>query len=551
MAENRSPHEDRDLPQDPGEDRRHPPAPRRGRGRVLLALVCAVPLVLTAGALALTPPAAPPAVERAAAQSQPGPSTRWCHGPLQLPEGVLETGPDAALAVTPPSPAISLRTVAVEPASSLLFGTVSGSETLQEDDGTVRAPSVVVEGADGTVLADEPAAEDLGVSALAMTGLEDVPHTTAATSQGGRPVTDTLQSTATTAGDFRSLALTRCTAPATDAAFLGVSTATGDSSVLVLRNPTERPATASVQLWTQEGPAAMEGRSQVVVGPGEEQRVLLESVAAGHDAVGVGVSVLGSPLSMHVQSTEREGLTPGGAEVLAPLPSAGTELLMPGVDVAGTAPELVLANPRGAATVASVDVVGPDGPVEVAGLEELELPAGTVVTTPLEGLPEGSYAVTVRAQDPVAAVTRSVRTGADLPGDTIGSPVDFALVTPARAIGSYGMTALPAQGAAGELTLVGTAESAVTVIPMAADGSAGEPLTVEVTAGATATVTSDQLQIDGGSAAGISLVPEVPGTVHASWTQRESDGAGGLLLSTAPVLSERGGDDPVTVRLAP
>src|SRR5699024_5622914 len=127
---------------------------------------------------------------------------------------------------------------------------------------------------------------------------------------------------------------------------LGVSTATGDSSVLVLRNPTRRPATASVQIWTGDGPAPMEGRSQVTVAPGDEERVLLESVAGGHDAIGVRASVLGAPLSMHVQTTQREGLTPGGAEILSPLPSASVEQVLPGLEVTGKAPTVVLANPR-------------------------------------------------------------------------------------------------------------------------------------------------------------------------------------------------------------
>src|SRR5699024_7001332 len=280
-----------------------------------------------------------------------------------------------------------------------------------------------LETADGSVIGDEPASQDLGFSVLGASGVAGAPHVTSATSDGGRPVPDVLQATLTASGDFRSYALTRCGEPVTEASCLGVSTAKGDSSVLVLRNPTERTATASVQLWTQDGPAAMEGRSQVVVAPGEEQRVLLESVTPGEDALGVGVSVLGAPLSMHVQSTERDGLTPGGAEILSPLPAADTELVMPGVDVAGAAPTLVLANPQGSSTTASVEVVGPDGPVAAAARDEVDVPAGTVVSIPVEGVADGTYAVRVRSEGPITAVTRSELTGADLPGDTVGAPV--------------------------------------------------------------------------------------------------------------------------------
>lgn len=547
MAENRMP-DDSAL----GDDHEAQPAPehsRRSATRILLALAAVVPLALAAGAVATAPSEEIPVVQRATAESEPGASTRWCQGPLQLPEQLLDSGADTELAATPPSTEISLRTTSVEPASSVLFGTVSGSATQQEDDGSVRAPSITARSIDGTDLTDQPVSQDIGVSVLDLQATDGPLHVSSATSEGGRPVTDSLQSTITTSGDYRSLAVTRCAEPATEARFLGMSTATGDSSVLVLRNPTERAATASVQLWTEDGPAAMEGRSQVVVAPGAEERVLLESVAAGQAAVGVDVSVLGSPLVMHVQTTELEGLTPGGAEILSPLPPAATELQMPGVDVAGTPPTLVLANPQGADTTATVEVLGAEGAVETAAREEIEIPAGTVLRTPLEGLPDGTYSVSVRAADPITAVTRSVRTGADLPGDTIGAPVDFTLVAPAPALSSHGMSSLPIQAGGGELTLVGTADSAVTVVPIAADGSAGAPVEVAVTTGSTTTLTAAQLQVGAGVLAALSIVPEVPGAVHASWMQRTDDGAGGLLLSSLPVHADQGGGKPVVVRL--
>ena len=302
-------------PQD-HEDGRTSPGPLRGGARHLLAVAALLPLALAAGALALAPPQEPVSVEHAEVESRPGASTRWCHGPLQLPEQILEEGPDSELSVTPPSTSVSLRTVSAEPASSLLFGTVSGSATLQEDDGSVRAPSIVARDAEGAVLGDEPASQDMGVSVLGLQSGQGTANITSATSDGGRPVADTLQTTSTASGDYRSLVVTRCGEPTTEASFLGASTGTGDSSVLVLHNPTRSPRRRFHLRAVDRGRPGRHGgrRSQVVVAPGAEERVLLESVAAGREAVGVDVSVLGSPLSMHVQTTEREGLTPGGAQ---------------------------------------------------------------------------------------------------------------------------------------------------------------------------------------------------------------------------------------------
>src|SRR5690606_1483671 len=128
--------------------------PRDHRSRPLLALLSLLPLALAAGVLVTVQPATSPEVTHGAATATPGP------GALQLPDGALAAGGDEELAATPPSTQVTVGTVAVEPESSVLYGTVSASETLQEDDGSVRTPSIRIEGTDGKVLADEPAAAD-------------------------------------------------------------------------------------------------------------------------------------------------------------------------------------------------------------------------------------------------------------------------------------------------------------------------------------------------------------------------------------------------------
>ena len=517
--------------------------------RLLLGVAAIVPLLLAAGVLAVAPDREPAAAEHVATTASPGPRSLACHGPLQVPDEALQTGGDAALAVTPPTPSVSLRSVAAEPASSVLFGEVSGSSTRQDAEGAVPAPAITAADAEGEELPGDAASTDLGIAVQTLRDVRTAPRVTAQTSEGGRPVADAVQGTWTASGDFRSLSLSRCAEPTTEASFLGVSTQTGDSSVLVLSNSSDRPATASVQLRTADGPAAMEGRSQVVVAPGDEERVLLESVVPGEDAVGVDVSVLGAPLSLHVQTTERDGLTPGGAEILDPLPAPAQELVMPGVDVAGTAPTLVLSNPSGSTVTADVEVLGANGAASGASPAQIEVPAGAVVPTAVEGLADGTYAVQVSADGPLDAVTRSARTGKDLPGDTVGAPVDFALVAPAPALGTHAVSALPGQGATGALTLTADEDTEARVIPIGADGAAGEPIAVDLAAGATSTLTHEQLRLGGEGAAALSIVPEVPGAVHASWTQRQSDGAGGVLLSSLPVLPDAGDGDSVPVVL--
>ncbi|GAA1489933.1 DUF5719 family protein [Brachybacterium sacelli] len=536
---------------DPGplEDPADLRAPRRGRARPVLAVAALIPLAAAVGAVTVSPAPETVPVTRAETQSQPGASTLRCPGPMQVPEDLFTEGADDELALSPPSETIGLSSMALETDSSLLFGTVSGSETLQEADGSARAPSLTTLGADGSTLEDAAATSKLGAGVQVLPGVEEAASVRAATAEGSRPVADAVQSSTTTSGDFRSLALTRCEEPTTDASFLGVSTDTGDSSALVLRNPTQRPATASVQIWTEDGPAPMEGRSQVVVAPGTEERVLLESVAGGQDAVGVRASVLGAPLAMHVQTTERNGLTPGGAEVLQPLPPASLEQVLPGVEATGTSPTVVLANPQGADTTASIEVTGADGPVDDASLEDVEIPAGAVVPVPLESVTEGTYSVAVRSQDPVLAVARSTAAGEDLPGDTVGTPVDFALTSPAPALSTSGLLALPQEGGVGALTLAATDDASVTVVPIGSDGTAGSPVEADLAAGTSSVIPWQELAIDGTRTRAVTVVPSVPGAVHAGWMQRESDGSGGDLISSLPVPSAQLSTDALTVRL--
>lgn len=526
------------------------PGRRAGALRPVLALASLLPLAAAVGALAVTPPPTPTAVERSVTSAEAGGVQLWCPGPLDPPEEALGAGSDEDLAVIPPSAAVDVRTVALEPASSLLFGRVSGSETRLEEDGSVRAPSVTSIGTDEQPLTAPTVSRDLGAAVQTVTAQEDTLQVETTGSEGGRPVSDTLQTTVTTEGDYRSLSMSRCLPTATDASFLGVSTQRGSSSQLVLRNPGDRPATAAVQVWTADGPAAMAGRSQVVVAPRTEQRILLESIAPGQDHVGVRAEVIGAPLAMHVQTTEREGLTPGGAEILGPTAAPAREQIVPGVSVDEAAPTLVLANTQGEDTTATVTVLGADGAVANAGAEDVDVPAGAVVAVPLDAIPAGDHAVRVDAEQPLLAVVRSEVSGADLPGDTIGAPVDFALAAPAPALRAHSVMALPASGASGHLSLTATEDTAVSVVPIGADGAAAEPIELALTADTAVAVPAQDLQVGGEPAAGATLVPETPGVLHASWVQKQDDGAGGTLLSTLPVTVLQNTDVQVSVRLS-
>lgn len=502
--------------------------------RPILAVLSLLPLAGAGALIARTPL---PGIEELAPATAAAPLEALdahCPGPLTVPDALLSAGGDAALAVIPPSPQAAVRGMALTGESSLLFGRVSGAQTQVASDGTVPAPSVALESGDGPV-ADAVIASgaygDTVVGAAATTGPVRV---TAEPVDGSGVALVAGQAALTPAGDFRSLSLTRCSEPVVAAGFLGAGTTQGTSSALVLTNPGSRPATAEIRISTPDGPADLGASSRIVVAAGQTQTLLLESVAPGHDALGVSVRTVGAPLAMHVRTTERSGLTPGGGEILAPLAPSAREQVVPGVHaVPGQTPTLVLRNAGSSPVTAAVELHGADGPIAAAHQEGIAVAPDAVVSVPLTGAPAGDLTAVVTADGAVDAVVRSAVAGDDLPGDTIGAPLEFALAGQTPEIRGAGLIPLPYGASDGVLSLLSTEATTATVIPVGADGAPGAPVALELGAGREALVASTAL-----TGTPVALVVAADGgRVHGAWTQAPAPaGAGGAMVSTLPVV---------------
>lgn len=505
--------------------------------RPVLAVLSLLPLVGAGVLLAQLPVPSAEDLTAATATAPPRSADLLCPGPLTVPDELLSAGGDAALAVIPPSPQAAVRGAALTGSSSLLFGRASGAQTQLASDGTAPAPSVTMSAGDAPAAGARIASGAYGDTSFA------APAVTGPVQVAAEPVDDSGlaavagQAALTPAGDFRSLSLSRCSEPVVSASFLGAGTDAGASSALVLTNPGTRPATAAIQVSTPDGPADLAGSSRIVVAPGTTERLLLESVAPGQEALGVSVETVGAPLAMHLQTTERSGLTPGGGEILAPLPPSAPEQVIPAVHVApGQTPVLVLRNPGGSAVSAAVDVHGTGGPIAAAHREGIEVAPGAVVSVPLAGTGDGDLTAVVTADGAVDAAVRSTVVGQDLPGDTIGAPVEFAIAGQTPELGGAGLLPLPYGASDAVLSLWSAEETGATVIPLGADGGAGTPVPVRLGAGREALVAAASLT--GTRGAPVALVVATDGGgVHGAWAQAPSPaGAGGAVLSTLPVL---------------
>lgn len=524
------------------------------RSRPLLAVLSLVPLAAVCVGIGTVIPSpsftgSPTTVTRGQAAAEAAPVRTVCPGPLQIPR--TQGSSDSALGVTAPSATASVSAAAIEPDSALLYGRVTAPGTARRADGSVLAPTLSlhegISGRSGSG-AGRVHSSELGASVLDGAALSERGVAVAAAAQGLARA-DAVQSTTTPGGDYRSSALTRCVAPGADALLLGGSTITGAGSLVTLTNPGTRPATATVQAWGMDGPLDLGARRGVVVAPGASETVLLESLVPGQRELAVRVQSTGAPLAASLQVTRRSGLTPGGAEILSPQADAQVDAVIPGVRAsAGMTPVALLLNPRGTDAHAEITVHTVSGEVKGAAHHDVVVPAGRLVAVPLTGMPAGDAAVRVRSDEPVASAVRSSVAGADLPGDTLGVPVDVDTAAPAPDLSGGTVLALPA-GASGVLALAATAPAAATVIPLGANGAAGAPQQVRVAAGQQIAVPSARLALGGKAPSALVIVPDQPGRLHGAWVQATavtaapgSSAQAGPLLSTVTVPTADSGE---------
>jgi hypothetical protein len=550
-----------------------PASPGRATVRQrLVSAACVLPLAAAVTGVVLWPSPGPSSLTRTEQSVLPQTPAALCAAPPTVPEGTDTDAGDEDLASGGPSDTVGVRTLAVDPSSSLLFGEVSATTTRIDADGNPLVPTIDTTDPDGSALKDPTASGEFGASVRSIPRTKDrltvraTAETAPGTGQGasdgggtsdgggadagskdpGAAVSDTVQVSTTTGGDYRSLALSRCAPPTVHGSFLGMSTSSGADADLVLTNTSSRPATASVQIRTPDGPASMGGRSRVVVPAGEQKHVLLESIAPDQDVTGLEVSTVGAPLGMHVQATQRDGLSPGGGEQLSSLPDAAQDSVIPGIYAGpGTTATAVLMNSTGSDAHVELDAQGTGGTVDLGTDGKVDVPAGTVRSVPLKGI-EGGGGLRVHSDVPVGAVVKSSAVSGKKPGATIAAPRDFQIAAPAPVLDDAAVQALPTTGASGHLSLLAEQDTEVTIIPVGQEGDAGTPVTEKLTADALTTVSAGDLKGTGGEVAGLVVVPDSAGDVRAAWVQSARGKDKGLMLSTVPLRSSSGEDTQAT-----
>lgn len=418
-------------------------------------------------------------------------------------------------AVSAPPSGLLDRSGGSSPGSSggeLALRTIPGGSTLSTSNDRGRAASASLRAA---VSLDAVSAEGAGALAPGLVAAQTWLHT---------------------GDDDRGLAVTPCTLPGSDLWLVGGGGGPSRTERLVLTNPGANAISVRLDVLGARGPAAGAAARSVSIAPRSRTVVSLDALAPDEPSPVVHVVATGGVVTGVLVDSWIDGATGRGTDDVTRSASPGTDLVIPGVDVAGAA--LVrLANPGTAEALVQVRLLTSGGAAQVDALRAIRVPAGSTVDVPLAAVAKGLNGLRVLSDRPVTAgawVDRRAGSGEDRMGDFAWAPA----TSPLRGLGGF---VLPLPEAAGP-RLTG-------VLALAA-GEAGATVKVTTMAGGTPVATTITLKPDSSAAVQLGSADRVwvtpaAGEVHAAVVVAGAD-ADGPLYSVAAVQGA-----PVTASSVP
>jgi hypothetical protein len=280
--------------------------------------------------------------------------------------------------------------------------------------------------------------------------------------------------------DLVGFAASACRPPLAESWLVGGASTTGANDLIELANPGSVPATVQLSVYGAQGVSTPPSGQNIVVPAGERRVVPLAGLLLGEESPVVRVVSSGAPVHAALQASVTRVLLPGGVEQVAPIAQTDTRLVMPGVQVVGTAAGqagtvLRLLAP-GADATATVTLEPLDAATTAPAPIEVPLVAELPTSLDLSGVATGTYSVDVSATAPVVGATWST-TG-------FGQGSDFAWYAAAPEIADSSVVAV-APGSGASIVLAG-ADSEATVTLTPTDG--GTSVSTVVPAGASATL---------------------------------------------------------------
>ncbi len=336
--------------------------------------------------------------------------SRWTStGPLVLVVAVLAAGITAdALVPRPSSARPTARTVPVIGAEAVcpdlrqgatLTTRVSAGVALADQIAVGEVGSLTAQPLRATAGSSAPAALPLTRSGQVAVGLATEVDGDALVVRADGPVAAGLELEQVTRGEVgseRGLAGLRCARPSTLAWFVGGASTVGDASLLVLANTDDVPAVVDVTVWTADGPVDPRPGLGLSVAPHARAAVRLDELAPDKALLALRVVAQRGRVASALRHVRFDGLTPRGVDWVPRALAPSTTVVVPGFPQGPGRRVVLVTNPGADPTVVSLRLTESDRQGVPAGLDAIDVPAGTTVATDITALTDRSpVAVTV------------------------------------------------------------------------------------------------------------------------------------------------------------
>jgi hypothetical protein len=284
-----------------------------------------------------------------------------------------------------------------------------------------------------------------------------------------------------------------------------------------------------VTLYGPEGEIAAPSGRGVSVAARDQEILLLDALAPAIPRFGVHVQVRQGRVAAALRDQQIRGLDPLGVDWVPPAAAPSRRVVIAGVPAGSGERHLQVLAPGSADAIVRVRLLGAAGAFVPAGLDVVEIPAGTVGDVDLAPHARGeAVAVELTADAPITAgLLAQVGTGREQP------ELSYAAANSALTQAQPGVLALAAAGGSGGAQLLlasphGTATVRISPMPPAT----GTPSTVSVPEGSQIAV--NLRDISAAPTFAVTVVP-MPGSapVFATRSLSETDSRGPMLtLST-------------------
>lgn len=221
--------------------------------------------------------------------------------------------------------------------------------------------------------------------------------------------------------DLAGLAAASCDEPTADSWLSAGSTALGQTSLLLLANPTAVDATVNLTIYTEGGMVDAPAAAGITVPAGSQKVIPLAGLAPTAAAPVVHVRTTGGQVVATLQQSYEQGIQPQGVELTGATGAPSRAQTITGMTIASMAavqatqsaeavgvnyPVVRILVPGTQAAQVTVDAVGETG--TAAGYSYAKtVKAGSVAEIPLDRLKDGAYTVTVNSTVPVVASART------------------------------------------------------------------------------------------------------------------------------------------------